>query len=271
MKTRITPPALSFVIGAILLAAPPALASTALYDPSIQHHPKDGVVKLYGAGGPHTAFKKVADAFTAKTGIAVDIIAGPETKWSADAQQDADILWGTSEQSMTAFLETYKTFSSETVEPIYTRPSVIAVKKGNPKGITGIGDLTRPGMRIVVTEGAGVYNTSGTGVWEDVIGRTGDLHAVRAFRQNIVAFAKGSGASYKAFREQDADAWITWPNWPLTHTDVADMIEIDPDHRIWRDVNMALSPDADSEATRFLSFLKSEDGAELMKTEGWIR
>jgi len=43
------------------------------------------------------------------------------------------MLWGTSEQSMTAFLETYKTFDSAKVEPIYIRPAVIAVKKGNPK------------------------------------------------------------------------------------------------------------------------------------------
>lgn len=271
MKTQILPSVLVLAAGAFILAAVPALAATALYDPSIQHQPKDGVVKLYGAGGPHTAFKKVADAFTAKTGIAVEIIAGPERKWSANAQRDADILWGTSEQSMTAFLETYKSFASETVEPIYVRPSVIAVKKGNPKQIAGVDDLLKEGMRIVVTEGAGVYNTSGTGVWEDVVGRTGDLEALRAFRRNIVAYAKGSGASYRAFEEQGADAWITWPNWPLTHTDVADMVEIDPDHRIWRDVNVSLSPDADPEAARFLNFLTSEEGAELMKTEGWVR
>ncbi|WP_394701639.1 substrate-binding domain-containing protein [uncultured Roseibium sp.] len=271
MKAPLRTSILSLAAGAWLMAIVPTYASPPLYDPSIRHQPKDGVVKLYGAGGPHTAFKKVADAFSAKTGIPVEIIAGPERKWSADAQHDADILWGTSEQSMTAFLETYKTFTSETVEPIYIRPSVIAVKKGNPKGITGISDLLKDGMRIVVTEGAGVYNTSGTGVWEDVVGRTGNLEAIKAFRRNIVAYAKGSGASYRAFEGQDADAWITWPNWPLTHTDVADMVEIDPDHRVWRDVNVSLSPEADPEAAQFLSFLTGEEGAELMKTEGWVR
>jgi accessory colonization factor AcfC len=32
-------------------------------DPSIVHHAQDGVVRLYGAGGPDTAFRKVAEVF----------------------------------------------------------------------------------------------------------------------------------------------------------------------------------------------------------------
>lgn len=68
---------------------------TDLYNPAIKHIPKDGVVKLYGAGGPHTAFQKVADSWSQKTSQKIEIIAGPESKWSADAQADADILRGT--------------------------------------------------------------------------------------------------------------------------------------------------------------------------------
>lgn len=255
----------------LLLAGPSAMAGDAPhYDPSIKHMPADGLVKLYGAGGPHTAFRKVADAWQAQTGQKVEIIAGPEKTWSPKAQADADILWGTSEQSMTAFLETYKTFSSEQVEPIYIRPAVIAVKKGNPRGITGFEDLLAPGMKIVVTEGAGVSNTSGTGTWEDVAGRTGRLDDVKAFRKNIVAFGKGSGASYKAFVSQDADAWITWPNWPATKPDL-DEVALAPERVIWRDVNVALSPDADPAAQAFLDYLVTGEAQEIMATEGWVR
>lgn len=250
--------------------AAPALADGALYDPSIKHDAKDGVVKLYGAGGPHTAFRKVADAFEAETGVKVEVIAGPERKWSKDAQADADIIWGTSEQSMTAFLENYQFIDSKIVTPIYIRPSIIAVKKGNPKGIKGFEDLLKPGTKIVVTEGAGVYNTSGTGLWEDVAGRLGKLEDMRAFRANIVAFAKGSGASYRAVGEHDADAWITWPNWPITKDDL-DLVEMAPERTVWRDVNVSLAPGADEETQTFLDFLTSEKGAALMKTEGWIR
>lgn len=128
--------------------------------------------------------------------------------------------------------------------------------------------MLKTGIKIVVTEGAGVSNTSGTGTWEDVAGRLGKLSDVVAFRQNIVAYAKGSGASFKAFQEMDADAWITWPDWPITHDDVLDQVNIAPDRTIWRDVNVALSPEADPEAKEFLTFLISNEAQAIMLTEG---
>lgn len=255
----------------MLLSGAAFSQESSLYNPSIKHMPKDGIVKFYGAGGPHTAFQKVANAWGKKTGKRVEIIAGPERNWSAKAQADADILWGTSEQSMTAFLETYKTFSSEQVEPIYVRPTIIAVKKGNPKKIKRFEDLLKDGVKIVVTEGAGVSNTSGTGTWEDVAGRLGRLDDIRAFRRNIVAFGKGSGASLKAFKDLDADAWITWPDWPVTYSDTLEEVALPPERQIWRDVNVALSPDADPEAKQFLDFLVTPEAQALMKTEGWVR
>ena len=101
---RLSPIAL---FAASLLAAPALGQESGLYDPAIQRAAPDGIVRLYGAGGPHTAFQKVADAWMAETGKKVEITAGPEKTWSAKAQADADIIWGTSEQSMTAFLEAY--------------------------------------------------------------------------------------------------------------------------------------------------------------------
>lgn len=265
-------PTASLVIVISLAATSTAFANgTKLYDPSIEHKPKDGVVKLYGAGGPHTAFRKVAAVWEKKTGNKVEIIPGPESKWSASAQADADILWGTSEQSMTAFLETYKTFTSNQIMPIYIRPTVIAVKKGNPKHITGFDDLLKSNIKIIVTEGAGVYNTSGTGSWEDVAGRLGKLEDVKKFRNNIISFSKGSGASFKAFKSMDADAWITWPNWPAAQSEVLEMVNISPERTIWRDVNVALAPDADSQAKAFLKFLITAEAQKLMATEGWVR
>jgi accessory colonization factor AcfC len=240
-------------------------------DPSIVHNAKDGVVRLYGAGGPDTAFRKVAGAFEKKTGIRVVITSGPEANWTKPAQANADILWGTAEQDITAFLETYQDFSSSQVTPIYIRPAIIAVQKGNPKHIRGFDDLLQDNLKVVVTEGAGVVNTSGTGVWEDVAGRLGRLEDIKRLRQNIVAFGKGSGASYQAFVSLHADAWITWPDWPITHADQADFVALSPDRTIWRDVNLVLAPDADPEARQFIAFLTSAEGATIMKTEGWVR
>lgn len=94
---------------------------------------------------------------------------------------------------------------------------------------------------------------------------------VRAFRKNIIAYAKGSGASYRAFQHMEADAWITWPNWPITKADTLDMVVLSHGRTIWRDVNVAFSSDADPAAQAFLEFMVSEDAARLMATEGWVR
>ena len=267
----------SIVWTRLALALPLFLASGALAvahetpDPSIVHNARDGVVRLYGAGGPDTAFRKVAEVFSKETGIKVEVVGGPEPTWSRKAQADADILWGTAEEDITALLETYRDFAWNDVTPIYIRPAIIAVKRGNPKHIRGFEDLLRDGMRIVVTEGAGVANTSGTGTWEDVAGREGRLEDIRRFRKNIVGFGKGSGPSYKMFVEKDADAWITWPDWPITHPDKAEIVHMSSARTIWRDVNVVLAHDADPQAKQFLEFLTSERGAAIMKTEGWVR
>jgi accessory colonization factor AcfC len=146
---------------------------------------------------------------------------------------------------------------------------VIAVQKGNPRGITGFDDLLRTGMKVVVTEGAGVYNTSGTGLWEDIAGRLGSLKEVKAFRKNIVAYAKGSGASFRAFKELDADAWITWSHWPLTHPSDADIVELSSERAIYRDLTVVTNPKADPQAARFIQFLKGSEALEIFKSEGW--
>ena len=252
------------------LAAVPAAAHE-VPDPAIQHNARDGVVRLYGAGGPDTAFKKVAAVFHQETGIDVEITGGPEPTWTKKAQADADILWGTAEEDITALLETYKDFTWDNVTPIYIRRAVIVVKKGNPKHIRSFEDLLQDGMKVVVTDGAGVANTSGTGVWEDVAGRTGRLSDIVRLRKNIVGFGMGSGPSYKMFVDKDADAWITWPDWAITHSDKADFVELSGPRKIWRDISVTLAPDADPQARQFIDFLTSARGAAIMKTEGWER
>ena len=236
-----------------------------------RHQARDGVIRLYGACGPQNALQKVADAWERSNDMIVRITCGPEPSWSRQAQVDADIIWGTSEQSMTAFLQSFPNFPSKAVVPIYLRPAIIAVKNGNPRSIQRFEDLLQPGIRIVVTEGSGIANTSGTGIWEDIAGLLGKLEDVKRFRRNIVVFSTGSGASFKAFKELDADAWITWPEWVVDNPKVLQAIPISSDRTIWRDLNMALSTSADPQAASFLRFLVSDEAKKLMRSAGYMR
>lgn len=57
------------------------------------HQPKDGVINVYGPGGPDTALRHAAQAFTQQSGVKVNIIAGPESKWSQEAQKRRSTVW----------------------------------------------------------------------------------------------------------------------------------------------------------------------------------
>lgn len=266
---RIRNTLLAFI--AILLPAA-SLAQSPLSTAAANHHQaRDGVIRLYGACGPQKALRQVADAWERRKGLKVTIVCGPEPSWSAQAQIDADIIWGTSEQSMTAFLQSFPSFPSQDVIPIYLRPAIIAVKAGNPRRIQTFEDLLQPDIRIVVTEGSGVANTSGTGLWEDIAGRLGKLEDVSRFRRNIVSFSTGSGASFKAFQELNADAWITWPEWVVDNPNVLQAIPLAGERSIWRDLNVALSTHADPQAAVFLRFLVSDEAQQLMRGAGYVR
>lgn len=243
------------------------LSSAPVHRPQV----RDGVIRLYGACGPQNALRLVADAWERSNSQVVKITCGPEPSWSQQAQLDADIIWGTSEQSMTAFLQSFPSFPSKDVVPIYLRPAIIAVKAGNPRRIQRFEDLLQPGIRIVVTEGSGIANTSGTGIWEDIAGRLGKLSDVARFRRNIVAFSTGSGASFREFQKLDADAWITWPEWAVDNPKVLEAIPISSERTIWRDLNIALSASADPQAKSFLRFLVSNEAQQIMSGAGYVR
>ena len=74
------------------------------------------------------------------------------------------------------------------VTPLYLRLSAILVRPGNPKSIRRFEDLLRPGIKVLVVQGAGQ-----TGMWEEMAGRSGDIRTVRSLRSNIGAFAATSG------------------------------------------------------------------------------
>ena len=59
----------SMLVALIAAALAVPVAAHEEPDPSIKHNARDGIVRLYGAGGPDTAFKKVAAVFKKETGI----------------------------------------------------------------------------------------------------------------------------------------------------------------------------------------------------------
>lgn len=230
-----------------------------------------GEINLYGPGGPHTALIEVAKKYKEKTGKDVKVNFGPQGTWNDKAKKNADILFGASEQSALAIANDHnEKFDIYKIEPLYQRRAIILVKKGNPKNITGLRDLANKNVGIIVPDGMGKSNTSGTGVWEDMIGRTQNIETIKNFRKNIISFTPNSGSARNMFLENNnVDAWITWIDWAKSNPDYGDIIEIEKDLVIFRDFNMVPSNNANQDVKNFIKFVKSNEGQKIFNKYGW--
>ncbi|TBR78780.1 extracellular solute-binding protein [Campylobacter novaezeelandiae] len=227
-------------------------------------------INLYGPGGPHTALKDVGAKYTEKTGVKVNVNFGPQATWFEKAKNDADILFGASDQSALAIASDFgEEFNIKNIKPLYFREAIILTQKGNPLNIKGLKDLAKKEVRIVVPEGAGKSNTSGTGVWEDMIGRTKNIKIIQDFRKNIVAFVPNSGSAKKLFAENKADAWITWLDWSKSNPDIGTAVQIEKDLVIYRTFNVVARENSNQEVKDFINFLSSKEAKEIFKKYGW--
>lgn len=240
------------LIGLATLAAAPAAAQ----------------LRVYGPGGPAPAIKEAATAFQRQTGIEVAVTSGPTPDWIDRARQDADLIYSGSDMMMTDFVRQMPgSLRQQDVRPLYDRPAAILVRKGNPKRIKGFRDLVRPGLRLMVVEGAGQ-----NGLWEDLASRAGGIRFHRALRPNIVRFAKTSAEARTAWIEDKTiDGWIIWNIWQVENADIADQVRIEPDVLLWRPMAVAVTTttaNRDS-AGRFATFLESREGKRIFKRHGW--
>ncbi len=223
---------------------------------------------VYGPGGPAPAMKEAAQVFGKAHGIDVQVTAGPTGQWLAQAKGDADVVFSGSEAMMSDFVTAFGgQIEPASVRPLYVRPSAILVRPGNPSHISGLADLMRSGHKILVVNGSGQG-----GLWEDVVGRTGDIAAIAAFRGNIGNFAATSADAKQVWAaDKTFDAWIIWNIWQVANPAIADMVPIEPEYRIYRDTGVVLTQRAAArpEAKAFADYLASGEGARIFAKWGW--
>lgn len=221
-------------------------------------------VNVFGPGGPAPAMVAVAKLYTTKTGVKVNIIAGPTDKWATNAQSQGDLVFSGSEIMLDDFTSQFNLKNSKA---LYLRPSVILVRKGNPKNIKGIKSLFQKGMNIMVVQGAGQV-----GLWEDIVGRTKDINKINIFRENMVFIAKNSAVAVAEWKNRPTiDAWIIWNHWYDRTQDVTDMVEIESEYRIYRATSIAFTEKGvtNQDSKGFYDFLDSKEAQAIFKKNGW--
>ncbi len=228
------------------------------------------ILRAYGPGGPAPAMREAAKVFGEMKGIKVEINAGPTTTWKDQAMKDADLIFSGSEYMMTDFVQKDlpALIETATIRTLYLRPSAILVRPGNPKGIKGIKDLVKPGLRILVVQGAGQV-----GMWEDVAGRTGNVKLVDAVRRNIGSFASNSAEAKKLWASDlTYDVWLIWTIWQKESPASADLINTGPENTIYRSCGIATTNRSENKVSgqEFADFLQSAEGQAIFVKWGWM-
>ena len=227
------------------------------------------IVHAYGPGGPLPAVKEAAESFSKSRGVRVEVTGGPADAWMQKARADADLIFSGSEYMMTDFVKAMDGRIDETsTVSLYLRPSAILVRRGNPKGIRDLPDLGKPGVKVLVVQGAGQ-----TGMWEDMAGKQGEIGLIRALRKNIVVHAANTGAAKQMWTERaDLDAWIVYNIWQVANPQLADIVPVSKEYVVYRSSGAALTKQGAQRpiAREFLEFLQSREGAAIFKKWGWM-
>lgn len=238
----------------------------------------NGKIKLWGPGGPHTALLPTAALFNEKQAAdaQLEICFGPEAKWRPTALSCAAGLYTAAEQQMAGFLRTYRDIiNGSTVFPFTMHAAGLVVPASNPKNIRSLVDvINRDDIRVVVNDGNYVGSlTSGTAVWEDVVGRLDSLQAVSSVRSKIVYYAGGSVKARDQLVNGVADVWFSWYDWYVANKDKFSFVALDNEQAIVRPLSVAhTSNDGGDVVQKFVEFLLHDHEADVaMQTWGWFK
>jgi accessory colonization factor AcfC len=239
------------VLGLALGAGPAAAAPVTL--------------RAYGPGGPFGPMNECARLFTAQTGIKVTVVAGPEGGWIARAKKDADLVFGGAEYMLSQFILRHPGLVDlKTVTSLWIRRAGILVRRGNPKGIRGLADLARPGIKLLVVAGAGQV-----AMWEDMAGRLGLIPKIRG---NIALIVPNTARGLAAWQKRpDLDAWVNFASWARRKKDLFDVVQIPDRDNVYRGTPIAVTAISRNRgaALRFIRFLQGPRAHAVFRRWGW--
>ncbi len=153
---------------------------------------------------------------------------------------------------------------------------VITVRKGNPLGIKGWDDLTKPGVQIVTPDPA----SSGSAKWNILAAYThvlldGGTDAdaqtyLKAFFKNVVAKPTSGSKATQTFLNGTGNVLISYEDEAIDARQAGSPVDyIVPTESILIENPAAVTKKASPMATKFLSFVESEAGQQIFAAKGF--
>jgi sulfate/thiosulfate-binding protein len=154
---------------------------------------------------------------------------------------------------------------------------VIAVRKGNPKHITGWNDIIKPGVGIVTAD----PGTSGSAKWnllaayqqaagkDDSNPDAGKAY-VSSFIKNVVSWNDSGRNATDAFIKGTGDVLISYENEAIAARAAGEDLEyVVPDTTVLIENPAAVTVGSSPAAAKFLSYIESADGQTILAKDGF--
>jgi accessory colonization factor AcfC len=242
--------ALTFLIQTTAQAGPTVLDREA-------QRPKDAL-HVYGPGGPLGPMRECANVFSKKTGIDVQITTGTPPQWIEQAKQIGDLMFQGAEYMLNDFMRSYPGLVDESsITGLYARSAAILVRKGNPKGVRALGDLSKQGMQVMVVTQERM---------EEV------YQCVPGIQYSIVKPVLTGAEAARIWKTVlEVDAWITYESWHHALKEETDLVHLTDKEKIFRITPIAIMTASRNRqlAGKFIDFLKSEDAHNIFQKWGW--
>jgi len=225
-------------------------------------------VVVFAAGGARPAIDELCRGFEGEYSITAETIygGGGEVLSKMMLAKSGDIYVAPEQQFMETAIAK-QAIDPATIHTVAYMVPVIAVKKGNPKGIRTLADLANEGVRVAITR----PETTLLGQYAPEIFRTAGLE--EAVMQNVVTSASDPNNLLTMLMMGQVDAGIIWHFYGTMASDKIEAIFIDPGQLTgigkMQVAVSAYTSDA-QRARQFVDFAKSVEGKAIFKRCGYI-
>ncbi len=216
-----------------------------------------GPLVVYGPGGPHPPMRACAENFSREFGIPVTVVKGQPEAIAGRVAADGDAYYGGAPYMMGDFIRAHPGVVDEsTVREIFSRRVGIIVRRGNPRGIRTVADLSRPGINILDVALENMEALRG-----DVPG--GGANVGRRVVSGEEGFAAWEG-------DPGIDAWVTYRSWFVRMTHGEEFLPIAaPDALRATPVALTRRTPRRAEATAFVDYLATDAAHRVFQEYGW--